>query len=145
MALPIMEVTAMMNDETRRKLLEMGMQEILDAIDMQNKDIDCTVLGFDERMQMIVDYAYQEKFNQRVKRLIKQAKFRLDGDINSIYYSERGFRREDLHSIASCGFIKENRFCDNSWTYRFGQNIPWLRSWQDGMSTKDQNAIYTHA
>lgn len=76
---------------------------------MQNKDIDCTVLGFDERMQMIVDYAYQEKFNQRVKRLIKQAKFRLDGDINSIYYSERGFRREDLHSIASCGFIKENR------------------------------------
>lgn len=109
MALPIMEVTAMMNDETRRKLLEMGMQEILDAIDMQNKDIDCTVLGFDERMQMIVDYAYQEKFNQRVKRLIKQAKFRLDGDINSIYYSERGFRREDLHSIASCGFIKENR------------------------------------
>lgn len=58
----ITEVTVMMNDETRRKLLEMGMQEMVDVIDMQNKDIECTALGFEERMQMIVDYAYQENY-----------------------------------------------------------------------------------
>ena len=43
----------MLNDETRRKLLELGLPEIVTAIDIQNGDINYSGLSFDERIQHI--------------------------------------------------------------------------------------------
>lgn len=98
----------MLNDETRRKLLELGLPEIVAAIDIQNGDINYSWLSFDERIQHITDYVYQEKFNQRVKRLIKQSRFRVAADVNSIYYSDRGFTRDDILRISDCSFINKH-------------------------------------
>ncbi|MDD6484667.1 MAG: ATP-binding protein, partial [Clostridiales bacterium] len=103
-----MEVVQMLNDETRRKLLELGLPEIVTAIDIQNGDINYSALSFDERIQHITDYVYQEKFNQRVKRLIKQSRFRIAADVNSIYYSDRGFTRDDILRISDCSFINKH-------------------------------------
>ena len=98
----------MLNDETRRKLLELGLPEIVTAIDIQNGDINYSALSFDERIQHITDYVYQEKFNQRVKRLIKQSRFRIAADVNSIYYADRGFTRDDILRISDCSFINKH-------------------------------------
>lgn len=98
----------MLNDETRRKLLELGLPEIITAIDIQNGDINYSGLSFDERIQHITDYVYQEKFNQRVKRLIKQSRFRIAADVNSIYYTDRGFTRDDILRISDCSFINKH-------------------------------------
>jgi len=76
----------MMNDETRRKLRELNLGEIIMILDMQGQEITYTSLPFDERIQRMVDYLYQEKYNGKVQRLITLSKFRLPkADINDIY------------------------------------------------------------
>ena len=60
----------MMNDETKRKLRELNLGEIITAIEIQKQDISYTSLPFDDRIQRMVDYLYQEKYNSKVQRLI---------------------------------------------------------------------------
>jgi hypothetical protein len=49
----------MMNDETKRKLRELNLGEIITAIEIQKQDISYTSLPFDDRIQRMVDYLYQ--------------------------------------------------------------------------------------
>jgi len=87
----------MMNDETKRKLRELNLSEIITAIEIQSQDIAYTSLTFDDRIQRIVDYLYQEKYNSKIQRLIKLSKFRLNkAEINDIYYIERGIDRQTI-------------------------------------------------
>lgn len=97
----------MTNDETRRKLRELNLSEFISILDMQDKDISYTSLTFDERIQRIVDYVYQEKHNSKVQRLIKLSKFRLNkAEINDIYYIERGIDRQTIQELATCQFME---------------------------------------
>lgn len=96
----------MMNDETRRKLRELNLSELVTALEMQGQDVSYTSLPFDERIQRMVDYIYQEKYNTKVQRLIKLSKFRLPkAEVNSIYYIERGIDRQIIQEFATCQFI----------------------------------------
>ena len=47
----IMEVVTMINDETKRKLRELNMQELVDALAFQQLEPATIKLKFDERMQ----------------------------------------------------------------------------------------------
>jgi len=97
----------MMNDETRRKLRELNLGEIIMILDMQGQEITYTSLPFDERIQRMVDYLYQEKYNGKVQRLITLSKFRLPkADINDIYYIERGIDRQIIQELSTCQFIE---------------------------------------
>lgn len=51
----------MINEETRRKLREMSLEEMIAALDLQTNDIRYASLPFEERIKMMVDYVYQEK------------------------------------------------------------------------------------
>ncbi len=64
----ITEVAAMINDETRRKLREMNLGEVVTALELQQQDLNCVTLPFDERFQRITDYS-------KIQRLIKLSKF----------------------------------------------------------------------
>ena len=99
----IMEGITMINDETRRKLREMAMEEMITALDLQNNDCVYANLPFDERIKMLVDYVYQEKYNGKVKRLLKQARFRIpNAEILDIYYPDRGLNRDLLLELSTC-------------------------------------------
>lgn len=63
--LSIMEVAVMINDETKRKLRELNLDEAIAALELQQSDIISVTLSFDERMQRLVDYLYQEKYNSK--------------------------------------------------------------------------------
>ena len=67
----------MINEETRRKLREMSLEEMVNALDIQAGDPQYTNLSFDDRMKMLVDYTYQAKYTSKVKRLMKMARFRI--------------------------------------------------------------------
>ena len=58
----------MINDETRRKLEEMGLEDMLHALEIQATQQSYLSLSFEERFQMLVDYTYQEKYTNKVKR-----------------------------------------------------------------------------
>ena len=96
----------MLNDETKRKLRELNIGEIIDAIEFQNQDPVTVTLPFDERFQRVVDYLYQKKYNSKIQRLIKSAKFRFpQADIHSIYYDNRTLNRDAITGLATCQFV----------------------------------------
>jgi len=101
----------MLNDETKRKLRLMNMGEFIDAIEIQGNDLQSLSLPFDERFQQLADMVYQEKYNDKVQRLIKDAKFRLPkADVHDILYTEkRPLKRGIMDEIASCRFVENCR------------------------------------
>ena len=85
-AVTTMEVMAMINDETKRKLRELNIAEIIAGLEIQQSNPASLALSFDERMQFLVDYVYQEKYNGKIQRLIKSARFRFpQADIHGVY------------------------------------------------------------
>ena len=102
----MMEVTAMLNDETKRKLRELNIGEVIETIEFQNWDPATVSLLFDERMQRMVDYLYQGKYNSKIQRLIKVARSRFpQDDIHSIYYDGRILNRNAVTELSTCQFI----------------------------------------
>lgn len=99
----------LLNEETRRKLRELNFSEMIDAIDVQSQDTGYAALLFEDRMKMAVDYVYQKKFNNKVQRLIKMARFRImNAAFNDIYYLDRGLDRQKMIALSSCQFIDTN-------------------------------------
>lgn len=96
----------MLNEETRRKLRELNLSAMIDAIDAQNQDAGYATLPFEDRLKMAVDYVYQEKYNSKVQRLIKMSKFRItNATYQDIYYIDRGLDRQLMMGISTCQFI----------------------------------------
>lgn len=61
---------------------------------------------FDDRMQRLVDYVYQEKYNNRIQRLVKSARLRFpQADMHGIYYDGRGLNKTLLKDLFQCQYI----------------------------------------
>lgn len=100
----------MINDETKRKLRELNISEFIMAIEHQQDSPSNLSLPFDERMQLLVDYVYQEKYNSKIQRIIKAAKFRhTQADIHCIYYDGRGLNRDLLAELFTCQYISRKQ------------------------------------
>lgn len=107
--LSIMEVALMINDETKRKLRVLNLNEVIIALEQQQSDINSVTLSFDERMQRLVDYLYQEKYNCKIQRLMKMSKFRIPkAEVHDIYYTARGIDRAVIQELSTCQFIDSN-------------------------------------
>lgn len=99
----------MINDETKRKLRELNLNEIITALELQQSDINSTTLTFDERIKRLVDYLYQEKYNSKIQRLMKMSKFRIPkAEVHDVYYTERGIDRAIIQELSTCQFIDNN-------------------------------------
>jgi DNA replication protein DnaC len=100
----------MISDETRRKLRELGLDELIDILTVQDNDQALyTSMTFDERINLAIDSLYQYKNNNRSKRLIKQARFRFtDADVNTIYYADRGLDKNQIIELSSCQYLRNN-------------------------------------
>ena len=96
----------MLNEETRRKLRELNIGEMIEAIDTQGQDPFYITLTFEDRMKMTIDFLYQKKFNSKVQRLIKISKFRIsNAAYSNICYADRGLDRQAMAEISTCQFI----------------------------------------
>lgn len=99
----------MLNTETRRKLRELNLEEMIQLIDQQQKDAHTLHLTFEERLEAIVDYVYQEKYNQKVHGLIRRAKFRIpNADVTGMYYEQRKIDRALFQELSTCQFVERN-------------------------------------
>ena len=100
----------MLNDETKRKIRELNIGEIITALEFQEKEPEMMSLSFDERLQRVIDYLYQEKYNSKIQRLIRIARFRLpQADIHSIHYDGRAINREMINELSMCQFISNHQ------------------------------------
>lgn len=100
------EVAGMIHDETKRKLRDLNLAEVITALEIQQRETNCISQPFDERFQRVVDYLYQEKYNARIQRLIQLSKFRLPkAEMNDIYYDGRGLNRNAIQELATTQFM----------------------------------------
>ena len=105
----MVEVMDMVNEETRRKLRELSMGEMIEAIDNQSRDSGYVTLSFEDRMKIAIDYVYQKKYNSKVHRLIKISKFRItNAAYQDIFYIDRGLDRQAMTEVSTCQFIDTN-------------------------------------
>ena len=101
----------MLNDETRRKLRVLNIGEFIEELEIQQQDPQTLALPFDDRFQLLTDGVYHRKYNDKVRRLIKNAKFRLPkADIHDILYiDKRPLNRGIIADLASCRFVDDCR------------------------------------
>ena len=98
----------MINDETRRKLRALKLDELVEYLDMQITESDNLGLSFDEKLQLMIDYLYQAKFNTKTEHLIKLSKFRLPrAELNDIHYVQRGIDKLKMLEIGTCSFMHD--------------------------------------
>ena len=99
----------MINDETKKKLRELKLSELINAYEIYSKNTDWMELSFEQKFQMMTDYLYQEKYNNSVKILLSKAKFRIPkADTTSLVYEGRGIDRNLITELSSCQFISSN-------------------------------------
>lgn len=96
----------MISDETYRKLREMNMSEMVDAL-KDGENLNTFVnLTFDESMKIIIDQAYSTKSTNKINRLIKNAKFRYkEADLREIIYEDRDIERQIVLEVSNLGFL----------------------------------------
>ena len=75
----------MIDNETIRKASEMGIIDVIDAVNTVESNTTYITLSFDEKIKMIIDMVYQRRYNEAVKKLKKRAKLRyLEADLRDV-------------------------------------------------------------
>lgn len=95
------EVIRMLNEESRRKIRELKIDELVDILDDQEHRLDVYApMSFDDRLSLAIDELYYRKNSKRAKRLISSAKLRYpDADINTLILEPRGLSNLSLRRI----------------------------------------------
>lgn len=99
-----------MNQETTRKLYEMRLSSMVEAINAQNTSENCQGMTFEERFRLIVDSAYAARQTKKLERLIKQANFStVSPSVGNIdYLPDRHLDRTMITQLATGTYIKEH-------------------------------------
>lgn len=101
----------MTNQCTIDKLIEMRLTAMADAFRIQKDDTTMKEIPFDDRFGMLVDIEYNNRKNNRMKRLIHQAELEQpDASVTAIdYHSGRRLNKELINRLATCEYIIEYR------------------------------------
>lgn len=101
----------MINQSTIDKLIEMRLSAMSNAFLNQINDPKMNEIPFEDRFGMIVDIEYINRKNNRLKRLIKNARLdQTDASIMDIdYTSGRKLNKSLITRLASCEYILEHR------------------------------------
>ena len=100
----------MLNNATIDKLITMKLKAMADAYIIQDQDPSYRDLDFSERFSMLVDVQYNQRQDNRMKRLIKLAS--LDQPeacvMNIDYHSGRILNRNTIQKLATCEYITDS-------------------------------------
>ena len=100
----------MLQEPTIEKLHAMRLAAMAAAWAEQNKLASVDGLGFDDRFGMLVDAEYLARENRKLKRLLRDAEFRIsEASIEGVKASAaRGLPSEQLRQLAGCKWIAEH-------------------------------------
>lgn len=97
----------MLNEQTLEKLYAMKLNGMAEAFAEQLQQPNIDELVFEERIGLLVDRQWIWKEDRRMKRLLKNAKFKINACIEDIdYKSPRGIDKSMILRLASCDWIK---------------------------------------
>ncbi len=97
----------MIDEETLRKLIEMGMVAMADALREQlgkpGQD-----LSFSERIGVLVDREWTHRENRKLSRLLRFAKLGVDAALEDVWCQpERGLAKATIRDLATCRWIND--------------------------------------
>lgn len=97
----------MISEETKRKLREQGMDELIEVLNDQEQNSNLyDSLTFDQRFDMAIDDYCNRKNASRTKRLLKAAKLRYkEADINTLYYEGRSIDKNTVLSLSTGNYF----------------------------------------
>ena len=100
----------MLNEQTLDKLYAMKLSGMADAFQEQLQQPSLSPLSFEERFGMVVDRQGTWKEDCRMKRLLQEAKLKIQASVEDIdYKSPRGIDRSVMMSLSSCDWIKKHQ------------------------------------
>ena len=96
--------------ETKRKLREMGATPLLEAIESQDEHL-VLGMGFEDRLQLVVDEAHSAFNHSKIQGLIRRAGLRYPGaDLRRLdLVEERELNRNVITQLATCSFIQRQQ------------------------------------
>lgn len=98
----------MLNQQTLEKLYAMKLDAMADAFQEQLQSPDMTDLPFEDRFALLVDRLWTWKEERRMKRLIKNAKLKINGCLEDIdYKAPRGLDKSVILRLAQCDWITQ--------------------------------------
>lgn len=98
----------MINQETTRKLHEMLLTSMVEALANQEHIENIRQMGFEDRLELLIDAAYDTRQNNKLERLIKDAGFITTApSISNIDYSpDRQLDKDVITKLATGAYIK---------------------------------------
>jgi len=100
----------MLNEQTMDKLYAMKLPGMVEALKEQLQQPSLNGLSFEERFGMLVDRQWTWREDCRMKRLLKEAKLKINACVEDIdYKSPRGIDRSVMMSLSSCDWIQKHQ------------------------------------
>ncbi len=97
----------MLTEHTLEKLYSMKLNGMADAFKEQLQQPNMIELSFEERFSFLVDHLWTWKEDRRMKRLLSNAKLKINACIEDIdFKSPRGMDKSVILSLSSCDWIK---------------------------------------
>jgi DNA replication protein DnaC len=96
-----------MKEQTLDKLKTMKLNGMSRSFRSTFESDDFSNYTNDEFISMLVDAEWDERYNRKLVRALKQAKFRYKASVEEVHYdNDRGLNRNQVHRLADCEFIK---------------------------------------
>jgi DNA replication protein DnaC len=97
----------MLNEQTIEKLYAMKLNGMADAFKEHLHMTDMNELSFDERFSLLVDRQWTWKEDRRMKRLLSNAKLKINGCVEDIdYKTPRALDKSMILRLANCDWIR---------------------------------------
>lgn len=99
----------MLNQQTLSKLRSMHLGAMAEAFEAQMGQPDLVSLSFEERLGLLVDHEWSSRQDRKLRRLLSDAKLRLQACMEDVDYSQpRGLDKHLMQSLANCDWISDH-------------------------------------
>lgn len=130
--------------ETKGKLREPGVPSMIEVVEILESDASFAALPLDDRLCVVVDYAYREAENAHVARLLRNAHLRLpQAGVANIDYDGRPPGRTPVTELATCHLVASAT--DVIIEGLTGTGPPCLCAGEAGLQARAQNPLGAHA
>ena len=98
----------MLNEQTIEKLYAMKLNGMAEAFKEQLQQPDLSNLSFQERFALLVDQQWTWKEDRRMRRLLSQAKLKINACIEDIdFRAPRGLKKSTILQLAPCDWLRQ--------------------------------------
>lgn len=94
-----------MNDQTIAKMKTMKLSGMVRAFRTSLESGNAERCTADELLSMLVDSEWDERYNRKLSRSVKNAKFRYKASVEQINFDDRVLNKNQVLRLADCSFI----------------------------------------